>query len=280
VHALRRLRDDLQVQRGLRSLEVGMVRLSINGKAIEAKTGTMLLKAARENGFEIPALCDREPLEPYGACRVCLVEITHPQWKGWRGLVTACLYPVEEGLIVYTDNEVVYEARKAVLDLLLARCPHTPLIQELAARYGLDQTTLVPRAEPDDCIMCTLCTRICAYQGTSAISTVNRGLTKEIAPPLKERPEDCTGCLNCALICPTGHIKYEERDGKRKIWDREFSLIRCEVCGAPTTTVDHRDFLVTKGVLKMSYFLRCEKCKQQDVAKTLVRVGKVEEANA
>ena len=109
-----------------------MVHLTINGKVVKAAEGEMLLPAIRRQGIEVPALCDHAAVEPCGACRLCMVEITRPDWNGWKRQVTSCLYPVEEGLIVSTHTPQILEIRRTILDLYLARCPNSDVIQKMA----------------------------------------------------------------------------------------------------------------------------------------------------
>ncbi len=171
-----------------------MVTMTIDGKPVTARAGAFLLEAARGGGIDIPTLCHHEALEPYGGCRLCLVDVTEEGWDGWCKMVIACQFPVKDGLIVFTGSERVVETRKVVLDLLLARCPETPLIKELATRYGITRTTYRPNPQPTDCILCALCTRVCDHIGVSAIATVDRGIGREVAPPFGEAPPDCIGC--------------------------------------------------------------------------------------
>ena len=147
-----------------------MVAMTIDGRATEARAGTFVLEAARGAGVAIPTLCHHPALEPYGGCRLCVVDVTRPEWDGWRKLVISCQYPVEDGLVVLTDTERVIETRRVVLDLLLARCPETPLIQQLAREYGIVETSYQRNPEPTDCILCALCTRVCDHIGVSAIA--------------------------------------------------------------------------------------------------------------
>ena len=231
-----------------------MVTLTINGKVIHAEEGEMLLAVIRRQGIEIPALCDHEAVEPYGACRLCTVEITKEAWDGWTNHVTACLYPAEQDLIVSTHSEKVMELRKTLMDLYLARHPETPLIQQQAAEYGLTKTSYEEVPEPNDCILCALCTRVCDQMGFHAIAMVNRGHGKEVAPPLKLAPPDCVGCLSCAQVCPTGYIKYEDDGVTRKIWDKEFKLIQCNKTGQATITEEFAEFLTANRNIPKEYF--------------------------
>jgi heterodisulfide reductase subunit A len=183
-----------------------MINLTINGKAVTAEEGKYILQVARTNNIDIPALCYHRALEPFGGCRVCTVEITS---KGRKRLVTACNYPVEEGLEVATNSETVIKGRRMILELLLARCPNVPLIQELAKSYGIEKPRF--KLEDDNCILCGLCARICEERiGVSAISFSGRGLKRKIDTPFHVHSEICMVCGSCASVCPTGAIKLED----------------------------------------------------------------------
>ncbi len=220
-------------------LEPEVVRLRIDGRSVRARAGSYLLEAAREAGFEIPTLCHHPALEPVGACRLCMVEVTHPDWRGWSGLMTACLYPVSDGIEIQTDSERVRTSRRRTLALLRARCPDVPAIAELAARYGATSEGLHSEADADRCIVCGLCTRVCESFATSAIATRGRGSTKAVGAFGEGPPEECVGCGACALICPTGHIVHERSAQGYTIWQRTFPTAVCKVdparcvgCGA------------------------------------------------
>lgn len=242
-----------------------MIRVKINGKSYQAEEGQTVLDAARAAGIHIPTLCFHEGLESWGGCRVCMVEITHPDWKGWKGLVTSCLYPVEEGLVVFTDNEAVHKVRRTVLDLLLARCPEAEAIRKLAAEYGIEKTSYKESATRTDCILCTLCVRVCAAKGADAISTGMRGAQKKISIPFSTPPPDCIGCLSCAHICPTDCIRFEDEGTTRKIWGRTFTMIQCACCGRPVMTEAQREFEAAKSGLPEENFNFCPECKKRKV---------------
>jgi bidirectional [NiFe] hydrogenase diaphorase subunit len=245
------------------------VKIQINGRWYEAKEGEMVLEVLRRENIDVPALCAHEAVEPYGACRLCMVEITHENWKGWKGNVTSCLYPVEDKLIVHTHTPDIIGLRKMVLDLLLARCPNSPEIQKLAEEYGVDVTDFVPREDADNCIMCGLCTRVCTQMGFNAISISGRGYGREVSTPLHEAPPDCTGCLACVNICPTNVITYEDVGNTRKIWGREFELLACKKCGKTTITRELADYLIKNRDIPEGYFDTCDDCKRADTAKTM-----------
>ncbi|MBD3332548.1 2Fe-2S iron-sulfur cluster binding domain-containing protein [candidate division GN15 bacterium] len=250
-----------------------MVHLTIDGTRVQAKEGEMLLKVIKQLGIDVPSLCDHDAVEPFGACRLCLVEITKQSWDGWKKYVTSCLYPVEDGLIVNTQAEKVVEARKTLIDLQLARCPGSPEIQQLAADYGITQTSYEPKIDSDNCILCGLCTRICEHMGFAAISTVDRGPDRRIASPLDEPPPDCIGCLACAINCPTNVIPYTEKGNKRTIWDKEFELITCSKCGRKTITRDFARALSKMRDIPEAYFEVCDACHRAETATNMGRIA-------
>jgi NADH dehydrogenase/NADH:ubiquinone oxidoreductase subunit G len=250
-----------------------MVTVTINGKLVRAKEGEMLLAVLRREKIDIPALCHHEAVAPYGACRLCMVEITKKEWDGWKNMVTSCLYPVSEGLIVQTHTSELIDLRKTILDLYLARCPNTPEIQDLAAQYGVNTTSFEEVAEPNDCILCGLCTRICDRMGFSAISAVNRGHGREIAPPLKEAPPDCVGCLACALNCPTNYIKYSDVGYTREIWGRKFELIRDAKTGQPTITKEFAEYLSKNRNIPRDYFELNDESHRKELALSLGKIA-------
>jgi NADH dehydrogenase/NADH:ubiquinone oxidoreductase subunit G len=250
-----------------------MPTLTIDGRTVSAPEGATILAAATQAGIDIPTLCHHPALEPWGGCRLCLVDVTREQWKGWRKVVVSCLAAAEEGLVVDTRSERVLATRAVLADLLLARCPNTPLVKELAARHGVATTSYPSGDEPTDCIMCGLCVRVCAKLGASAISTQSRGASKYVGTPFDAEPEDCIGCLSCAHLCPTGHIRFTEDRQSRTIWKRSFPLCACRRCGRATITVAQRDLLLARGDLTPAYFEHCEACKRTLTADKLATVG-------
>jgi len=245
------------------------ISLEINGRIFQAQEGMTILDVAQREGIPIPTLCYHEALESVGACRLCLVEITHPDWKGWRGLVTACLYAVEEGLQVTTDNAEIHNTRRTLLDLLLARCPNSDVIQKLAAEYGVTATSFQKNPIETTCILCGLCVRVCAVKGCSAIGSARRGIQKKIAIPFGQPPPDCIGCASCAHICPTGTIKYEDTADVRKIWGHTFKMVKCESCGRPVMPEKQLEFESEKSGLGPDYFKLCPVCSQRKSVETI-----------
>ena len=178
-----------------------MVRFTIDGKEIEAKEGTSVLEAARYHGFYIPTLCYHEAVSPSGACRLCVVEVDE---GGRRRVVVSCMYPVKEGIEVFTDTERVRNVRRWILEMLLAECPASERVRELAASHGVHSTRFEVHDPTAECVLCGLCVRVCAeVVGVSALTTVGRGVNKRISTAFMH-PDVCVGCGSCVSICPTG----------------------------------------------------------------------------
>ena len=250
-----------------------MVNLTINGKLVQAKEGEPLLDVIRRAGIDIPATCHHSAVEASGACRLCTVEITKEAWGGWKNYVTSCLYPAEEGLIVQTHTPDVVELRKTILDLFLARSPNAGPIQAMAAEYGITRTSFDEIVDGDDCILCGLCTRVCAAMGFHAISPVNRGHDREIAPPLREAPPDCVGCLACARICPTGFITYTDKGLERTIWGKKFELLTCEQTGRPTITKEFAAYLMQSRDIPQEYFRLSDASHRKELALAMGKIS-------
>lgn len=208
-----------------------MIEFEIDGRRIGAKEGETILKAARRIGVDIPALCYHDALSPYGACRLCSVEVEH---RGRRRVVASCLYPVSPGLKVFTNTENIRRLRKGIIELLLARSPSAEIIQKFAKEYGIKEPRF-PK-ENETCILCGLCTRVCAeISKANAISLVNSGVKREVAPAFYEISDACIGCGGCAYVCPTHAIKIE--DGYIKMGNTVFGKLKEVIPEGETRTV-------------------------------------------
>jgi predicted molibdopterin-dependent oxidoreductase YjgC len=232
------------------------VTLRIDQRTLQAETGAYVLEVAKKAGIEIPTLCHHPDLESIGACRLCLVEVTHPQWRGWSGLMTACLYPVAEGLEIFTRSPRVLEARRGILRLLAARCPQSKIIGDLAGEYGITRGRLLVEHGADECILCGLCTRVCETYATYAIATCSRGSAKRIGSLGNTPPQDCVGCGACAAVCPTGNIAARFNSSGYHIWQRTFETpictIRRERCLGCGRCEERCPFAVARVVLKVN----------------------------
>jgi bidirectional [NiFe] hydrogenase diaphorase subunit len=184
-----------------------MFNLTINDKKLQVEEGVTILEAAIEAGVKIPTLCYNKELKPYGACRICLVEIVG---GGRPGLQASCVYKVTEGLAIKTDTERVNKTRKIIFELLLARCPDSEKLKQMAQEYGVTEPR-IRRKVTDGCILCGLCVRVCAeITERNAISFSDRGSRRYVKTPFDKVSETCIGCGACAYVCPTGVIKIEE----------------------------------------------------------------------
>lgn len=185
-----------------------MITFILNGLEVQVPTGYTILEACQFFGIEIPTLCYYEGLEPYGGCRLCLVEIgTGDNAK----LVSSCTYPVQEGMVVRTNTKRVVHARKIMIELLLSICPTSKTIQDLASKFGVTKIRVPVRKE--DCILCGRCVRMCKEQMQgNAIGFVERGYKKKITTPFNIKSEDCRLCGGCIYVCPACQLRCQGPD--------------------------------------------------------------------
>lgn len=179
------------------------IQLEIDGKEVKAVEGMTVLEAAQNAGIFIPTLCHHEKLEPFGGCRVCIVEV---EVNGWTKLVVSCVYPAEDNIIVRTRSEKIDRIRKTIIELLMAHAPDSPQLQDLAQEYGADKD----RFEKDAsfCIHCGLCVRYCAeVVKKNAIGFVDRGINKEISFIPEIAAKECNECKQCFPLCPTSYLQ-------------------------------------------------------------------------
>ena len=171
------------------------VTMQIDGKSVQVPEGMTLLKAARAAGIAIPTLCHDDGLEPYGACRMCMVEI---EKHGRKKLVASCLYTAEEGLVVSTDTEKVRKIRKMILELLW------PAFQQYGKDYGVTESRF--QTGMTDCSLCGLCLRYCSeVKKQNKIYFKGRGIERK--PALVEGAElSCRACGECFSLCGSGWI--------------------------------------------------------------------------
>lgn len=174
------------------------MELTIDGMKTRVNEGTTVLEAAREMGVVIPTLCYHPGLSPYGACRVCTVELV----KGDRSsLEASCTLPAEPGQIILTNSEKVQKARQLIIELMLASCPNSKSLQDMAANLGVNKVRF--KIKDRGCILCGLCVRFCAEQMQSGgIAFVGRGTSRKVATAFDVTPAECRNCGGCEWICP------------------------------------------------------------------------------
>jgi heterodisulfide reductase subunit A len=183
-----------------------MISLTIDDQKVRLEPGKSVLDACRQLGIDIPTLCHHRALPPYGACRLCLVEVED---RGRTRVQASCVYPAREGLVVRTGTEGVLKTRRIMAELLLARCPNSEKVKAVAAQVGVTETRFPKKAE--DCILCGLCTRVCGeLMKTGAIDFAGRGNRRKVGPAYDRLSPICMACGACAVVCPTGAVHLDK----------------------------------------------------------------------
>ena len=179
------------------------ITLKIDGKQVESAADMTILEAARQAGIAIPTLCHHEQLEPFGGCRLCIVEAMQ---GGRSQLVASCVHHVSQDLIVRTRSDKIDRIRKTLLELVLAHAPTSPQLLELAEEYSAD----IDRFDHDSsfCIHCGLCVRHCSEIAQKyALGFIDRGPNKEISFVPEIARKECDDCKGCFPLCPTSYLQ-------------------------------------------------------------------------
>ena len=214
-----------------------MLNVKINGMDVQAPKGSTILEAARLANINIPTLCYLKDTNAIAACRICVCEV-----KGARSYATACMHPIEEGMVIETNTPKIRKARKTTLELILSNHRRECLscvrsgnceLQTLAQEYGCDEHKFLEVSKTENlvdvndvlirdnskCILCRRCVAVCAQnQGAGVIGTNDRGFDTHISPAF-DVPLDKTACISCGqciTVCPTGALR--EKDDTDKIW--------------------------------------------------------------
>jgi len=240
------------------------VIVNIDGKDCACEKGEYLLDVARRNNIYIPTFCHNEGLRGRAACRVCIVEI---ESGGRREVVTACIYPIEKEIRVYTNSEKIKKQRKMILTLLSARAPEAWNVEMILKQAGGVIPERFVRLEGEKCIMCGLCAQACDSVGAGAIATVSRGTDKRASTPYDEASERCIGCASCAAVCPTEVIGVSEDENTRTIWDKTFTLLKCGRCGKTVGTREEIEFAAEKAGTEPAKL--CGECRKKAIADVL-----------
>jgi NADH dehydrogenase/NADH:ubiquinone oxidoreductase subunit G len=200
-----------------------MVTISINGKKYEASEDETVIQVAIREDIDIPYLCHNEALSAYGACRLCIIEVTG---GGRAGITASCTLPVSEGLEVETETLEVISIRKILLELYLAEAPGSEKIRDLAKKYGVEHsrfTKIDITAKGDRCVLCGVCVRVCdEILGVGAIHYAGRGTSTSINTPWYETSGVCIGCGACEYVCPADAVDIIDHDDERimETWNK------------------------------------------------------------
>lgn len=230
-----------------------MINVKINGRDYSVPAESTVLEACRYAGIDIPTLCYLKDINQIGACRLCLVEVV-----GARGLVTACVYPANEGMEILTNTAKVQAARKTNIELVLSAHEKKCLscirstnceLQKFANDFGadadyfkgaapekaIDTSTAFLVRDNNKCILCRRCVGACEHQGIGAIGAVNRGFDTEIAPAFDKTLSEtsCISCGQCIVACPVGAL-YEKDDTARVFEALSDPTKHVAICTAPS----------------------------------------------
>lgn len=243
--------------------------IKIDGKTVSVREGTTILEAGRQLGIEIPNLCFHPALEPYGVCRVCIVELR----RGKRvRVVTACNFPVQgNDLEVFTNSEMIERDRRTVIELLLARCWSSPVVREFAAKFGIFDTDL-EKTEGEECTLCGRCVNVCRdLIGQAAIGFESRGGDRKTASPFRKPTGTCIGCGACVYVCPTGCITMEDLPAVRMIdrWMVDLPVLKCRECGKGFGTVRQLEILKSRHPSIRLYLEKCPECRSKELGEAL-----------
>jgi len=235
-----------------------MVKFTIDGRKVEGKEGSVILQNARALSIEIPTLCYHDEVSPFGACRLCTVEVkTNGKWQ----LAASCSTEIAPGMEIKTNSDRVQASRKLAAELLYYKYPQTKPVYEIARKLGVAVSE--GEAEGRDCVLCGLCTRTCReVVGVSALTFKDRGLGRDAdTPKIEFVAESCIGCGSCAYICPTGFVKMETTGDKRMIWDKVFKMATCNVCGRHFAPLDQLAFISKKTGVPLEQLMTCVSCR-------------------
>jgi NADH dehydrogenase/NADH:ubiquinone oxidoreductase subunit G len=257
------------------------VTVTINGKKYPADEGEILLAVAVREKIAIPHLCYEPSLDPYGACRLCMVEVVK---HGKREMTTSCTLQATDGLEVVTDTPEIVKHRSILFELYLAEAPKSEVIKTMAARYGVTKTRFLKKIDTTDslgnkCVLCGLCVRACnEIMGAGAIGFVNRGPYTVVNTPYFEPTKDCYGCGACVKVCPTNAVDMEDAGDMRvmKSWSgTKVPLALCDCCGnyyAPKALAISTLARLTPS-LKEEIAVLCPVCRGKRIARDVVLAG-------
>ncbi|HHW41204.1 MAG TPA: 2Fe-2S iron-sulfur cluster binding domain-containing protein [Syntrophomonadaceae bacterium] len=247
------------------------MNLTIDGKTVPVIDETTVLEVAQREGIWIPTFCHHPGLPPYGACRLCVVEV---KAGGRPGLAASCTLPVVNGLVIETNSPRVRRSRRILLQLLLAVAPGSAVVKELAEKMGVNTTPFEINEQENNCALCGLCVRVCNQVGAHAIGFAFRGTRRKVTPPFDKPTADCVGCRACASVCPTGDVQFTQKGDRLfgENWGADLSLARCSSCGRLFTADRLFDHVRTRLGPDYSEEKICPTCRRRITAKTMAGV--------
>jgi NADH dehydrogenase/NADH:ubiquinone oxidoreductase subunit G len=227
------------------------ITLNIDGKTIKAPEGTNLIEAAESAGIHIPNLCYLKGMRGIGACRLCMVQV-----EGGKGPVVGCITKVKEGMVVNTSTEQIQETRKFIIDLILSMHPLDCMtctkagvcnLQQYAYDFEIKESSLTRKKfgypvdeanpfikrDPDYCVLCARCVRVCKEQGTNVLDFMGRGVGAKVATAMDKPLQDseCTFCGSCVDACPVNALLEADRWRKGREWEYSKTKSTCLTCG-------------------------------------------------
>ncbi|MFZ5450170.1 MAG: 2Fe-2S iron-sulfur cluster-binding protein [Thermodesulfobacteriota bacterium] len=182
-----------------------VINFTIDGQPVQAKPGWTILETARQYHIHIPTLCYHPAVNPWGSCRLCVVEARY----GKRGkILPSCLTPPIEELEVLTNSKRVLNVRRWVLEMLLADCPASREIKKLASQYGVTSSRFTVTNPEEECLRCGRCVAVCSeVVGVQALTFGSPGVKKVLETPYRIPNSACIGCGCCVSVCPTGALQ-------------------------------------------------------------------------
>jgi len=255
------------------------VNIKINDTEYLVNEGENILTFCKKTGIDIPALCYNEALKPYGACRLCIVDVTGGNVR--PGITASCTLTASEGLQIFTETEEIQNHRKILFQFYLAQAPQSETIKKLAARYDVRETPFTEKIKVNDnlgnqCVLCGLCVRVCNdIIEKGVINYIGRGYDVKINSAYALPSDICLGCKACAEVCPTGAIDFEDIEDIRygHSWsETKIPLKQCRVCNQYYSPQPFNDRILDKMNPEIGEELRgmCPVCRRKQMSKKQV----------
>ena len=232
-----------------------MVNIKIDGRRVQAPEGSSVMESAQKLKLQIPTLCYHRELSPWGACRLCMVEVKEA--GGWK-LAAACTTPVAEGLEVRTDTQTVKESRRFAAGMLYYKYPGDKTVEKIARTLGVRTDG---KATKEECVLCGLCVRACREIVEADALAFRERSTSNEEPGIGFDAARCIGCGSCVFVCPTSYVKMEEAKGKRTVWDKVFRMAACSQCGRYFAPLEQLEFISKKTGVPVKKLMLCTSCR-------------------